>query len=130
MAHSDDDPSTAAPRSHRTRFELVFASLWLAVGLFAMPAIVYSVGSGLLGPYGENAGLGRFYGDFFRDLAQPSLGTWTLALGPLVLVTLVRLVFVGVRGKREAPPAQTPPAPKAEQKPRPNPRVEPRVTLD
>jgi hypothetical protein len=91
----------APPEHRRLRFELIFASAWLAVGLFLMPAIIYMVGASLLGPYGENAGLGRFYADFFGDLAEPSVRAWSIALGPLALVSLVRLIFVGMGPKNE-----------------------------
>ena len=66
------EPATANP-CHRTpgnryrrraRFELIFASVWLAVGLVVLPATIFAVGGALLGPYGDNGGLGRFYGDF------------------------------------------------------------------
>jgi len=36
------------------------------------------------GPYGDNGGLGRFYGDFWGDLAEPSVRAWALALGLLI----------------------------------------------
>jgi hypothetical protein len=88
----------------RVRFELIFASIWLAVGLFAVPATIFAVGGALLGPYGDNGGLGRFYGDFFGDLAEPSVRAWAIALSPLVLVSLLRLVFAGAgRGPTELP---------------------------
>jgi hypothetical protein len=79
----------------RARFEVIFASIWLAVGLFVLPATIFIVGGALLGPYGDNGGLGRFYGDFFGDLAEPSVRAWAIALGPLTLISLLRLVFAG-----------------------------------
>lgn len=111
----------------RARFEAVFASIWLAIGLFALPAAIFAVGSALLGPYGENAGLGRFYGDFFGDLAEPSLRAWAIALGPLALISVLRLVFAGAGRGPESPPASPDaPAPprRAHDEPR---RVEPRI---
>ena len=92
----------------RLRFELIFASIWLAVGLFVLPAPIFAVGGALLGPYGENGGrLGRFYGDFFGDLAEPSVRAWAIALGPLVLISLLRLVFAGRRSRAAEPPKNT-----------------------
>ena len=79
----------------RARFELMFASVWLAVGLIVLPATIFAVGGALLGPYGETGRLGRFYGDFLGDLAEPSVRAWAIALGPLVLISLLRLVFAG-----------------------------------
>lgn len=124
------DPETRRESAlrRRIRFELIFASIWLAIGLFLLPALIYLVGTLMLGPYGENAGLGSFYADFFKDLATPSGRAWTLALGPLVLITVLRLLFLDVGTKREEdrddraePPAPTPRAAG---------RVEPRVSLD
>jgi hypothetical protein len=108
---------------------VIFASIWLLVGLFVLPALIFAVGGSLLGPYGDNGGPGRFYGDFFGDLAEPSVRAWSLALGPLVLITILRLIFVGAgrtpgrRGEedRPAPPRRT-----AED----HRRVEPRVSTD
>ena len=123
------DTPPPAPRSRsRLRFELLFASALLAAGLFVLPAVIYAVGTTLLGPYGDAKGIGTLYGDFFRDLAEPSGRTWALALGPLAIVTLMRAVFLGVR----TPPAAADDAPhrsstrtSTEQV-----RVEPSVGLD
>jgi hypothetical protein len=114
--------------NHRLRFELIFASIWLAFGLFVLPALIYGVGILLLGPYGENAGLGAFYADFFGDLVAPTGRAWALVLGPLVLISVLRLLFLDVRSQRpedeEAPHTpRTPPA-------REQARVEPRVSLE
>jgi len=96
-ANSDsDDPSEDG---NRLRFELIFASLWLAFGLFLLPALIFSVGGLLLGPYGENAGLSTFYIDFFGDLADLSGRAWSIALGPVLLISLLRAVFIGARPK-------------------------------
>lgn len=112
----------------RLRFELIFASVWLGIGLFLLPALIYLVGVLMLGPYGEGAGLGTFYVDFFRDLAGPSGRAWVIALGPLILVSVVRAVFIGARpGSIETDAAKhkepSRPAPEST-------RVEPRVGLD
>jgi hypothetical protein len=129
---ADTDAAAGAGNRYRrrARFELIFASIWLAVGLFLLPAAIYSVGGALLGPYGENPRLGRFYGDFFGDLAEPSVRAWALALGPLILVSLLRLVFAGAGRGPEPPQAlQEEPAPhrRGSEESR---RVEPRVSAD
>ena len=125
------DDRTEHDRSRRTRFELIFASVWLIVGLFVLPAVIFTVGITLLGPYGEGqgAGMGTFYGDFYGDLADGEVRAWALALGPLVLVSLIRFVFIGARPKpepTEAPQAQPAP-PKSAPRPAESRRVEPRV---
>ncbi|HEX7115922.1 MAG TPA: hypothetical protein VF193_12385 [Steroidobacter sp.] len=118
-------PADAEPeRRSRARFELILASVCLAFGFFVLPAAIYAVGQSLLGPYGEaqNLGLGRFYADYFGDLAEPAGRTWLLALGPLVLVEAIRLCFVGVKGSSpDEPPEEAPRRPT-----RPE-RVEPRI---
>lgn len=133
MPATDPNPADATdanPPRPRLRFELILGSVLLAVGLFVLPAAIYFVGNALLGPYGDQAGLGAFYVDFFGDLASASGRAWTLALGPLVLISWLRLLFL----KRKAqprddepapPPTRTRPATEAAGR-----RVEPRVSLD
>jgi hypothetical protein len=127
--HAEESPKT--PRS-RTRFEVIFASAWLAFGLFVLPGLIFAVGTALLGPYGEDRGVGTFYADFFGDLATLNGRTWCLALGPLVLITVLRLVFLNFRsapkagGASKAPPAPTTVSSRLQGAR----RVEPRVSLD
>ena len=82
---------------------------------------------------GQGAGLGTFYGDLFGDLAAGSVRAWAVAVGPLVLISLLRLIFLrkridsepaGTDEDRPSPPRQKHPTPAD---PR---RVEPRVSLD
>jgi hypothetical protein len=119
-----DELSEDERRSRRLRFELIFASLALAFGLFALPALIFTVGSALLGPYGEKAGLSTFYVDFFGDLAEGAGRAWILAVGPLVLLYALRAVFIGVRAKKvEAADLDEPPY--ESRRPAPPPRREP-----
>jgi hypothetical protein len=110
------------------RFELIFGSVWLALGLFLLPAVIFWVGITLLGPYGEGqgAGMGTFYGNFYGDLAQGELRAWALALGPLIVVSLLRAVFIGTRPKPETREPREPAPVKAAKTADPR-RVEPRV---
>jgi len=100
-----DDEVAASPSRRRVGFELLFTAVWLVVGLLLLPALIFFVGGALLGAYGENAGLGRFYGDFFGDLGEPSVRAWAIALGPLVLISILRLIFVGAGREPERPVA-------------------------
>lgn len=144
--HLADDPADDLAderRSHRLRFELIFASLWLAFGLFLLPALIFLVGNALLGAYGENAGLSTFYIDFYGDLADASGRAWALALGPLLLIYLLRAIFIGVKSEpaardqdfeeelpsppRRAPPVRKEPPKKASTRAA---RVEPRMGGD
>lgn len=123
---------------HRLRFELILGSLLLGFGLFALPGMIYWVGSHLLGPYKDAASAETFYGDFFGHLAEGSLRAWALVLGPLLIISLVRLIFL----RRPIPETEEDTTPRsralqAEQR-RPatrsseqeQQRREPRVTLD
>jgi hypothetical protein len=145
-AHTDDDVSDEQRRAPPLRFELIFASLWLAFGLFVLPALVFLVGGALLGPYGvapdqQGAGLSTFYVDFFGDLADGSGRAWSLALGPVLLIYLLRAVFIGVKADQvertpldedEPPrPPRRAPAHKEAKRPAGRPaRVEPRMGND
>jgi hypothetical protein len=139
---SADEFSADQRRSKRLRFELIFASLGLAFGLFLLPALIFWVGAALLGAYGEKAGLSTFYVDFYGDLADGAGRAWILALGPLALGYLLRAVFIGVRPKtvepvdsdeppyepprRQAPPRRETPPVRKSSSARPA-RVEPRL---
>jgi hypothetical protein len=145
-AHTDDDVSDEQRRTRRLRFELIFASLWLAFGLFVLPALVFWVGGALLGPYGvtpdqQGSGLSTFYVDFFGDLADGSGRAWSLAVGPVLLIYLMRAIFIGTKADRiertpldddePPPPPRRAPAPKEAKRPTGRPaRVEPRMGND
>ena len=128
----NDDNDSPEPGS-RLRLELIVGSAWLAVGLFVVPAVIYWVGTATLGPYGENAGLSTFYGAFFADLASGAPRAWLLALGPLVLMSLIRLLYIGVGTRTSAtknrddeddePPRQPKPKPVVAKRARVEPRV-------
>jgi hypothetical protein len=126
-----DAPEVAAGNRYRRRlrFEAIFTSIWLAIGLFALPAAIFAVGGALLGPYGETGRLGRFYGDFFGDLAEPSIRAWAIALGPLALISILRLIFAGAGRGPEPPPTglDSSPSRRAPEEPR---RVEPRIDAE
>jgi hypothetical protein len=126
-----DDRTDISSDNHRLRFELIFASVWLAIGLFVVPALVFWVGIVLLGPYGDGrgAGMATFYGDFYADLASGEVRAWVLALGPLLLITLIRGVFIGARSKRSptSEVKEPPRAPPVSSKGTDGRRVEPRI---
>ena len=138
MNAAADTDFSEQQRKRRIRFELIFASLWLAFGLFVLPALIFMVGNAELGPYGEKAGLSTFYVDFYADLASASGRAWALAVGPLVLISLLRAIFIGVRSpnteqartdedEESAPPPQPKPVVRKEPKRPARQRVEPRM---
>lgn len=61
----------------------------LLFGVLALPWFVHFTGLRLLGGY-ASGGVGAFYADFVRDLAALRWHSWTLALGPLLLVAIWR----------------------------------------
>ncbi len=75
------------------KFELIFAAACVALSLIALPAAIYWFGVLVLEPYAGGSHVGAFYGDFYRSLGAGSPAAWLLALGPYVLLILVRLVF-------------------------------------
>ena len=121
------EPETVTPRrlSPRVRFELIFASVCLAFGLFVVPAAIYGVGTLLLGPY--VAGLGTFYMNFFGDLATPMGRAWLIAVGPLALVLILRLLL---RRRPRSEPADTAVQQEAPAQPAERARFEPSVGPD
>lgn len=127
-SHSESTPAESTPpATHRFRFELVVASILLAFGLFVLPGLVFWVGKTLLGAYGKDAGIGAFYGDFYGDLASGVVRTWMLALGPVVVVSVIRLLFLKRSDPSETPAAA--PQPRQQQSTHSR-RVEPRVNLE
>jgi thiamine transporter ThiT len=63
----------------------------LLVGVLVLPLLVYFTGISILGPYAKG-GPGAFMSDFVGDLAHLRWFSWSLALGPLVIVALWRVV--------------------------------------
>lgn len=124
MPSGQQDPPSPSIRSP-LRFELVLGGCLLLFGLVVLPSLIYMVGAMLLGEYSGGGHLGSFYGDVFRDLGQGSPQAWILALGPLVLVELGRLIFFnfGARTERTTEVPRDPPPRKA--KPEPRERREP-----
>lgn len=135
MNDSAADPSSAdVPAQHERsplRFELILASIWLGVGLFVLPAVIFGVGVAVLGPYGDGSkGLGSFYGDFFAGLAEPGGRPWLIALGPLIVISLLRAVFLVPRKEPYEDSAPQKAAQPAKRTPAEHSRIEPRIGSD
>ncbi|HEY2275032.1 MAG TPA: hypothetical protein VGH61_05985 [Steroidobacteraceae bacterium] len=85
----------------RARRELIVAGLAFAVGLLAMPFLIWIGGSRVLGPYthGDNpkAGPWALFADYVVGLAHGSAVFWFVALGPLALLVLIRGFFALLR---------------------------------
>lgn len=72
------------------RAEFKRAGICLAIGVLIVPALIWAVGRGVLGPY-TNGGLLAMWRDFFRGLASGSEPFWFIALGPYLLILFLRL---------------------------------------
>ena len=113
MNNRVDDVREASPRG--LRFEILLGSVLLAFGLFALPGLIYLGGVVLLGPYQEKGptdSIALFYSNFFADLAAVSGRAWLIALGPLLVIALFRLAFIGYRNADAEPPARNDPPPR------------------
>lgn len=89
---------TALPWAQR---ELTIFGVALLFGLVAMPFLIWFVGHRMLGPYshGQNPQAGPFAlaVDFLLGLVHGSAVFWAVALGPAVLLLLVRLFVALLR---------------------------------
>jgi hypothetical protein len=72
--------------------ELVLAALGLSIGVGLMPLLIFYAGVMTLGRY-EGASLGHLYRSLFTGLAQGSIASWVVLLGPYGMY----LLFKGLR---------------------------------
>lgn len=79
-------PSLLHPR--RTPFWLVAA---LVFGLVILPFLVHLTGRTVLGDYSGGAA-GSFFVDYLRGLLMFQWYSWVLALGPLIIVAVWRIL--------------------------------------
>lgn len=88
-------------RLSRVRREILVAGLAVAVGLLAMPFLIWIGGNRVLGPYthGDNpkAGPWALFSDYVVGLAHGSAVFWFVALGPLALLVLIRAFLALLR---------------------------------
>lgn len=98
---------------------MLFAAAWLLFGALVLPALIYAVGQLLLGTY--EGGLGEFYSNLYADLFAGSGRAAAIIVGPLVIMSLARLPFMGMKKAEDAPEA-----PEAPRENRSSARVEPR----
>lgn len=101
-------PSPAAPGTlarargfwsgPRWQRELVIFVVMTLFGLFAMPFLIWYGSGRVLGPYthGQNLNAGPFAlaGDYFLGLWHGSEVFWCVALGPAVIVLLIRMFWL------------------------------------
>jgi len=100
-------PHSATAR--RVRRELLILGIALFCGCVVIPLAIWLVGSRILGPYAHgqdasNGGPMRLLGDFFFGLGHGSVIFWCVVIGPYVILSLARLLYLFVR---PAPAAST-----------------------
>jgi hypothetical protein len=85
----------------RTQRELMLFALMTLFGLIVMPFLIWIASGRVLGPYthGQNlhAGPLALVADYYTGLAHGSAVFWCVALGPAVLVLLIRVFMAGWR---------------------------------
>ena len=69
--------------------ELWLAGTAIAFGLLVLPFLIYVAGNTTLGPY-EQGGLGLYLLDFLKGLVRPHLVYWLIVVGPYLMITLAR----------------------------------------
>lgn len=80
-------------RKPKLALELALTLALLVVGTLVLPALIYWVGSKFFGAYSTtSAGLPAFYLNFGNDLTAAKLSAWTIAIGPLMLAFVVRVI--------------------------------------
>jgi hypothetical protein len=90
-----------APRQER---ELWLAGGAVAFGLLVLPFLIYLAGSITLGPY-ESGSVWLYLLDFLKGLMRPHLAYWLIALGPYLLILLLRGLLALRRRIRQTPAA-------------------------
>ena len=99
IPEDEDEPSPRVPP--RVRRELIVYGVLLLIGLIGVPLLTWVAGNRWLGPYTHeqnlHAGPLALLQDYFLGLLHGSAVFWVVALGPAVLVLLVRLFIWLVR---------------------------------
>jgi hypothetical protein len=94
-------PDTYRALPPRVRRELIIYGVALLCGLLVMPLLIWFAGNRVLGPYthGQNLHAGPFtlLGDFLLGLLHGSAVFWAVALGPAVLLLLLRVMIRLIR---------------------------------
>jgi len=69
--------------------ELLLLAACIGVGVLVMPCVIYAVGRLALGPYAHGS-VFALWRDFMIGLVSGSQAVWFIALGPYVLIWLLR----------------------------------------
>ena len=100
VSGSEESGSSSAP-ARWIRRELIIAGILVPVGCLLLPIAIYFTGQSLLGQYSDSGeGIGRLYGDIFRDFASGSLSAILLVLSPWLGLQALRLALLPLRRRR------------------------------
>ena len=119
-----------ARRSTESRLsrELILLGLLLITGLVLVPLAIWVVGNRALGSYthgsNPNAGPLALLGDFYAGLTSGAPSYWVVALGPLLIVLFIRVVFALLKAGPPTQPPDRAPVERENKSPR---RIEPRL---
>ncbi|HEY2677561.1 MAG TPA: hypothetical protein VGI65_11385 [Steroidobacteraceae bacterium] len=69
--------------------ELVIAAMGLLLGVALLPVLIFYSGAATLGRY-EGASLKALYASLFQGLAEASIASWVVFLGPYGLYLLFK----------------------------------------
>ncbi len=72
--------------------EAAILVIGVAAGALVLPSLIYLCGIAFLGRF-DGSGLGRTYATVLFGLAQGSLASWCVVLGPYVLFQFFRGVY-------------------------------------
>jgi hypothetical protein len=75
------------------RKELITAMLLLAFGIALLPALIYFVGTTVVGPFEDAYGLAGLYTNLLQALVEPQVAAWLLVVSPYLVVQLLRAVI-------------------------------------
>lgn len=88
--------------------ELLIFGIAFAAGLLVVPPLIWLVGNRMLGPYthGADTRAGPFalLEDFFIGLGQGAITYWLVALGPAIMILLIRLFVAALRYRPQTTP--------------------------
>jgi hypothetical protein len=82
----------------RLQRELMFIGVAVVFGFVVMPAIIFALGTGVMGKYAGGNSVISLYTNFYKALGQGWLSFWIVALGPFVLISLLRLLIAMLFG--------------------------------
>ena len=106
---SKQDPESRQKKQHhRITIELAILLGLLAAGFWLVPATVYLTGEAVLGPYGDDQGMGRFYLDLFARLVEGDALAWLLVSALYLTLLLLRILIWIWRTANRDRPRETP----------------------